>query len=173
MVKHKLHEERLREAGWTKQEMNHARRVFKNAEKKTHPHIKLLDQWIYWLLLIVGVLGIVAFSLWVLPVLFFLSTFWLVVVLLLIGWCFGMLFTTAIQDIHWLHHGHHGLAALLLPLVSVLSFGIVVSFGERYRVAFPDIITYHHKAWLIGLLFAVGFLAPYIFHLMTEYRQRT
>lgn len=173
MVKHKLHEERLRKAGWTKQEISHARRVFKKAENNIHPHIALLDQWIYWLLLIVGVLGIISFAIWILPILFFLTTPLLVFILLIIGICFGALFTVAIQDIHWLHHGHHWFAVLLLPAASIVAFGLIVSFGETYREAFPQILTYPHNAWLAGLVFAVGLLIPYLFHLLTEYRQRT
>lgn len=173
MVKHKLHEERLRKAGWTKEEISHARRIFKKAEKKTSPGIAALDKWVFWLLLLVGVLGIVAFAIWILPVLFFLTTPLLVFILLIIGICFGTLFTVAIQDLHWLRHRHHGFAALLLPVASIVAFGIIVGFGERYRVAFPEIITYYHNPWLVGVIFAIGLLIPYIFHLLTEYRQRT
>ena len=55
--------------GWTKEEIRHAERIFKKAEKKKHPHVKKVENSLYWFTLIVGILGTILLSLVLIPIL--------------------------------------------------------------------------------------------------------
>ena len=67
-MKKKLHVK-----GWSKKEIKHAEKIIKKAEKKKHPHMKKLENSLYWFTLIIGIIGSVVVSLILIPIWFFAS----------------------------------------------------------------------------------------------------
>ena len=48
---------RLLEQGWNKKDINKTLKIIEKAKKHKHPHIKLLDKIVYWLSLLIAIIG--------------------------------------------------------------------------------------------------------------------
>jgi len=169
---HRLHKDRLRAKGWNEHEIAHAEVLFDGAEAKKHPFVQGLDQWVYWLLLMLMVVGIGVVAVEIVPLMLLADAFTLYPILLLISLGLGTLFSVVIQDIHWLKGRHHVFALLLLPVTAIVATVLVIRFADTYAVQFSSLKTVAHDPLLVGVVFGLGIVLPYAFHLATGHRRR-
>ncbi len=160
----RIHHGRLKAKGWTDQEITHAKKAVKRAEKKKHPAYGFLEVAVYWGLLFLTAVGIFLVSIVIVPVLFVYPDSLILGVLLALGLCLGSLFALLIKDVEWLEPRHHAFNLAVLALVAVLN--ILFITGQ-----FSSLVGDEHRPWLLGLGFAVAILAPYTFHLLSAPRR--
>lgn len=154
--------------GWSKEEIAHAERVFKEAEKKKHPHVRHLEKSLYWFTLIIGIMGTFLTSLVLIPILLVNSDAWSYVMTGFFGLLLGSLIIIIIKDMHWLEHHHHLSIALLIPIVAIFNFFIVVNRLNLLSYSIGFVKT--HNPLLVGTVYLVCFVIPYGLFLLFKRR---
>ncbi len=151
--------EKLKKKGWSEEEIDDAEEKLSRAEAKKSEWVKALDSLIYWALLGVVVLGTVAISVFLTPLVVFIdSSFFLYFVALLLALLLGTVHSTAVQNLHWLTKKHHFSSHLIIPVVALVNFYIVVSQANTFVSAAG--IENTHNPWLLGVFFGVGLVLP-------------
>ncbi len=153
--------ERLEQKGWTDDEIDKALSILKEAEERSHPRINLLNKSVYWFALVLMIIGTIAFSLMILPLLMTVNNAVLYFILVIFGFTFGMMMSVLVRDIESLEKFHHMMVFSVVPVVGIVNFLIVVSLANNNFVA--DTFQVHHSPLLLALLYLVSFITPYFF----------
>ena len=119
--------EGLLKKGWSEEEIVQAFGIFERVKQKTHPKIHFLNKIVYWFALFVIILGNVAFSVILIPLLLTFNNISLYIIILLLASCFGILMSIVIKDLENLETRHHLALYLIVPFVGLINFFIVVS----------------------------------------------
>ena len=152
-----LHKEQLRAKGWSEEEIKHTHKILKKVKRTKHPHRHLLNDALFWALLLLSMFAAAAIAYWLIPIMTMLQASVVYPVVFIVGITFGLLFAIVIHDIEHLEKHHHLIVHLLAPIAAIISFFFVItrtnSFGGE-----------QHSAILVGLTYTIGFLAPYTYH---------
>ncbi len=154
--------------GWSKDEIARADRIYAEAEKSKHPHIKKVEDSLYWFTLIIGIIGTVMLSLILIPVLVVSNNFWAYTITGVFGFLLGALIIIIIKDLHWLEHHHHLLISLLIPIVAIFNFFIVVNRVNTFNISVG--IRNIHNPVMVGIVYFICFLVPYFIFLVFKRR---
>ncbi|MFT4310390.1 MAG: hypothetical protein ACMXYC_02050 [Candidatus Woesearchaeota archaeon] len=148
---------KMKQKGWSDQELAHARSVF--AQKYSTPWFVLLLHWMFLCLVIIGNV-IIATSIIPLLILFPLQLTYLLTAVL--GGCFGYLIVVVVKHIdHFLDIHHHLFLALIIPLLSIAGF-ITITYYMAFLFDVTLVGMYH--IYLIASMYVMSFLTPYIVH---------
>ena len=150
-------EKRLAEKGWAKKDIAKAINLIEKAKQNKHPKIKLLDKAVYWLSLLIAIIGNLVISVALVPFLLVLSSFQLYAILIVIGISFGLLFELLLRKIENLAARHHIFLGILIPSLAVLNFVVVLNNTERFIG-----IKASSSPLIIGSIYAIVFMLPYI-----------
>lgn len=158
----KLLHERLREKGWSEQEIAKTMTLMQTPEK-VEKHVSLertMNFGMYWMFLIM--LTIINFfvSITLIPFLLILKVTQLFSMVAVLGIGFGMLFNVLIWDIEHLETRHHVGAALFLPILAIVSITLIVTAANT--MAEGIIGGVHQNAVLIAGIYVLSFLLPYL-----------
>jgi len=159
---------RLHKKGWEKAEIDRVERIIKKAEKNKHPHVKKLENSLYWFTLIIGILGTVFFSIMLIPILIASTNTWGYVLTGMLGFLLGALIIIIIKDLHWLEDHHHLFIALLIPVIALLNFIIVVNRVNALKYQLG--LGIQHHPFIIGIIYLICFLIPYMVFLFLKRR---
>jgi len=162
----RLAHHRLRAKGWTDEEIQKAHVILDRAEGKKHLAYRFLEKAVFWGLLFLTLVSVFVTSIVIIPLLLVLPDSVILIVLALFGLIFGSLFTLVISDIEWLERRHHLVTAALLALVALSN---VLLIDGRARSIVGD----RHHTLILGLVFALVLVAPYLFHTGLEVRRWT
>ncbi|MBW2990275.1 hypothetical protein KY348_01070 [Candidatus Woesearchaeota archaeon] len=157
---------KLHAKGWSKEEIDRAKKIIKKAEKNKHPHTVKLENSLYWFTLIIGILGTILFSLVLVPILVVNTTCWGYVLTGLFGFLLGALVIIIIKDLHWLEQHHHLLISLLIPVVAIFNFFIVVKRVNMITMGLG--LNNYHNPILTGVIYLACFIIPYIIFLLLK-----
>lgn len=149
---------RLVEKGWSKRDINKTLKILEKAKK--HPKIKILDKSVYWISLIVTIIGNIIISISLIPFLLTLRNFQLYLIIITMGIAFGLLFELLIRTIEHLETKHHLFLSIIIPIIAVINIVVIVLFSNRLEEAIN--IQNPHNPVLIGVVYAVAFIAPYV-----------
>jgi hypothetical protein len=145
--------------GWSKQEIDHAEKVFKKAEENKHPHHRLLDKSMYWFALIAGLLGTVILSFIMVPILVAASSTWAHIISGFFGLLLGGLIVVFVKQLHWLENHHHIFLSVIIPVVGLFNFALIVNQVNKLNMLLG--IPHLQSPGTIGLSYLAGFLVPY------------
>ena len=148
---------RLVEKGWSKKDINKTLKILEKAKK--HPKIKILDKSVYWISLIVAIIGNIIISISLIPFLLALRNFQLYLVIITMGIAFGLLFELLIRTIENLETKHHLFLSIIIPIIAVINIVVIVIFSNRLEEAIN--IQNPQNPGLIGVIYAVAFMLPY------------
>jgi hypothetical protein len=144
--------------GWSAAEKARAAQIFEHAENSKHPHVKIIERFHFWLLLLVVFFGNLCFTVLALPVLLFASEILGMSLMLLLGVCMGMLFVHALRSLR-VPRLHHMIGFVVLVLISLVAKTYVITLlQERFKVV-PGAHAY--SAFLLALPFVIGMIIPY------------
>jgi len=148
---------RLVEKGWSKRDINKTLKILEKAKK--HPKIKILDKSVYWISLIVTIIGNIIISISLIPFLLTLRSFQLYLIIITMGIAFGLLFELLIRTIEHLETKHHLFLSIIIPIIAVINIIVIVLFSNRLE----EIINIQNpqNPVLIGVVYAVAFILPY------------
>lgn len=160
----RLHHKKLKAKGWSAAEIADAHAILDRAEQAKHPANNFLEKAVYGGLLFLTLIGIFLVSILIVPLLLVLPTGAIALILSVLGLCLGSLFAILIPDIEWLERRHHVLNVLIISLVAVVNVWFIVSSVDKIGRAMT--LPYTHNSWLLGTLFAVALLIPYLVHVV-------
>lgn len=156
-----LNAERLRKKGWSDREIAHAEGIFARAEAVKHPEMRFSEHVRLWTLFAIMLVGTVAASIALLPVLLFLHPLVSTLVVLVLGGVYGLLLTATLDTLalHHSHH-HHGMSWLVIGAVVSLTVGFAL-IEKRYEGMTG---AWYPHPLLLALVFTTAMLVPYLEH---------
>lgn len=153
----------MTEKRWDKQEVEKAVRILKEAENKKTGWIKALDKSVYWVFLIVAILGNIAVSVMLIPILLVLRSFMLYFVIAVLGASFGFIFDLLIRDMEHLEKRHHVIAGFFVPMIAVVNLYIVTVMTNKLEITLR-LNNDQHSLLLVGFVYAIAFILPYFYY---------
>lgn len=133
------------------------------SEKKETKYIhfyKSGSRIIYWMTLLVLTVCNFLVTLALIPFILFLDPLQIYFTVGLLGLVFGLLFNMLVRDIEHLRVHHHMLAIIFIPIMALINFYVISSIVTR--ITEPLGLTKSVNPLLLGLVYAVIFLLPYI-----------
>lgn len=158
-----LHPERLKEKGWSKEEIAQTQKILGKIKKRRHPHHKLLGESVFWGLLFLVIGTIIAVSYWIAPLFIYSQSIILYPILIIVGLTFGMLFSHIIKDLDHLQVHHHIIIHITLPATAIISF--VTILGRINATALQGV---PRGSFLASVTFIISYFVPYLYHLHTK-----
>ncbi len=150
--------ERLRMRRW---EAPHIRRAI----QALHREPSLYHQRINGLIIFISVVGIILgnllLSLLLIPLMLSLSGIFLYVIIIVLGAIIGFMFEMLTRSIQTLEHHHHVLLSISIPLLSLLTTISIALYAND--LALQSGIGHPQNPYLIALIYALSFLAPYAY----------
>jgi hypothetical protein len=146
----------LIEKGWDKKDVNRTVKIIENAKKNRHPKIKILDKTVYWLSLMLAIIGNFTISLALMPVLIALKSPQLYIIIITIALAFGLLFELLIRSIEHLEARHHIFLSTIIPVIAVINF-IIVSNNMKKLIGVEN----PQNPVIIGVVYVAAFMLPY------------
>lgn len=153
---------KLLEKGWKKSDINKTLKIIETAKANKHPHIKILDKSIYWISLIITIIGNIMVSFLLIPLLLVLKSFYLYIMVATIAISFGLLFELLIRSMDHLETKHHLFLSLLIPPILVINVIIVVSMSNKFNETIN--IQNTNSPLIIGIVYAITFMLPYLIY---------
>lgn len=156
-MKHKLHLK-----GWNVKEIDKTLRIIRRAKENKHPHIKVLDSWIFWIALLVTIIGNFLVSVSLIPLLFALPPLLLYTFIVIIGVSFGLLFEMLIRSMTHLKAHHHIFFGLIIPSIAIINIFIINRITENIENMLN--ITNPQDPFIVSVFYAASFILPYLFY---------
>jgi|TARA_Y100000310_G_scaffold216244_1_gene217265 hypothetical protein len=149
----------LIEKGWNKSDINKTIKIIESAKKNKHPKIKLLDKAVYWLSLIIAIIGNFIISVALVPLLLALSGMRLYLIIITLGFAFGLLFELLIRGIEHLETKHHIFLSIIIPIITLINF-IIISNNIKKFIGIEN----PQNPIMTGAVYAIAFILPYIIY---------
>jgi hypothetical protein len=155
---------RLLEKGWSEEEIENTMGILYAKEKKeknteftsaTHPII-------YWVGLIVAIIGNLLLAVTLIPFLMILNSAQLYIILGVVGFVFGSLFNHIIRDIEHVDQSHHIVAGVFIPAIALVTIYIMVGVANRFNEVINN--PNPHNAIILSIVYLVCFSAPYFYY---------
>ena len=155
----KEQEKKLREKGWSEEEINQTKEIFLRAQSKKHPTVKKIEAFSYWLFFVLILLG-GGISAWLMgPFLIVLNKTPALIVSAIFGILFGGLISYLVKEIEEIQRHHHLLIALFV-FISAIGTSILLSHRLHLVVKeLPNVA--QHNPYLLGGIFSLFTLIPY------------
>ncbi|MBL7054441.1 hypothetical protein ISS05_01645 [Candidatus Woesearchaeota archaeon] len=159
--------EKLKKKGWTEKEIAETVKITREAKKNKHPAIKFLDKAVYWISLLIAIIGNGIISIVLMPFLMTLKSFQLYLVVVTIGISFGLLFELLIRSIVHLKTKHHLFFGFFIPLVAIINVFIITNIVNN--LGNSVMIKNAHNPLIVSVVYGVVFILPYaVYHLFLE-----
>ncbi len=94
----------------------------------------------------------------IVPLMIFINSSLLILILGILGLLFGLIFNTLINDIEHLRPHHHVFAAFFIPILSIVNIMVLVTIGRGIQGIYsypPDTI------FIASFVYVIFFLLPY------------
>ena len=161
----------LLKRGFSKKDAQKTIDIIQKAEEKKSTKIKFLDTIIYWILLIVAIIGNMVISIILMPFLLGFKTIPLYLIIIVLAAMFGFLFDQLIRDIENLENKHIILAWAFIPALAIINTYYMTSFTNHVTQTL-DLPLLIHSPILISVFYVFAFVLPYILHNLLEVSSR-
>lgn len=148
--------ERLRKRGWSEEELEHLSKVWMHAEGMVHPHARIEQHLLFWILILVMMSGTLAAYMEIVPLLALGNFKISIPITIVLGACFGLLFVHALHDLR-MNRAHQHLGTLLLALALLLVVTFILGKLQQRFGGFGS-------ALLLSGAFVAGMISPYLAH---------
>ncbi|MFA5796645.1 MAG: hypothetical protein WC916_01245 [Candidatus Woesearchaeota archaeon] len=156
----------LLKKGWSADEINHASKIIADAENSKHIGIKYLDKSLFRALLFLLVIINIVTAIFLFPFIFIVKGEFVTILIALIGFIFGVLFTILIADIDRFDHTHHRTFIATFIISGIINLGIIIKVAQA--VSIDKNIPAIHSPYILGGAYLVAFLIPYFMYLLLK-----
>lgn len=156
----RLQEEKLQEKGWTEEEIAHAKTILLRAEEKKHPKKLFLEKTLYWIMLLIIIVGTMLGAWVVEPLILVSTTTQAIIGIFIFGLLFGSLATILFRDIEELELHQHIISSLIIPLTAIITS--IILTRQTIKMAIALSIDATHNPILLGVTYSIGALLPYL-----------
>lgn len=154
----------LRMKGWKEHEIEHAIKIFKEAEEKKHPYIKILEKYSFWMNLFFIAIATIFFAALSTALMYLLGYFGYALTGL-IALIIGALFTSTFEHLDKLEKYHHITTSITITIISLASYIFSSSITNRFVTETIKIESAAYSPWLLGIVYSIFFLIPYMYHI--------
>ncbi|MGM5480925.1 MAG: hypothetical protein ACQESE_00795 [Nanobdellota archaeon] len=165
----KIDHTKLKEKGWSDEEIEHAKEVFEKAEENKHPHMKALERGTYWMLLIIIIGGAIGGAYLMEPLLIAMNKIQAIASILILGGLFGSLASVLVKDIEHAQVHHHIIISAVIPVSSIITSIIITHNVRTLKDIFTTIA--NHNPYILGVSFAIAALIPYSIFTIQEHKR--
>lgn len=158
---HPLKKEEFFKKGWTREEIKKAEAFL----EKTEPHDIFFSKITFWSALVVVIFANLLVSLILIPFLIVLEKWILYFTVIILAGIIGFLYNLLITDIGHLEKKHHFLAGIIIPIIALANVVIMVLISNKF-IADLKLQTSPHNPLVIGIVFALAFITPYLIERM-------
>ena len=162
---HKKIAHKLKKKGWDAHSISHSIKILKKAEKNKPAYIKKMDSMIYWLFLVLIMIGNAMIFFGIIPILIYSPDWVSILILGLLGLCVGFFIDVLIKHHDFKHH-HYFNAILSITTVAVASLFLILFFIK------PIIATkhwyIHENPFLLLVSYVIGSVIPHIIFKVRE-----
>ena len=168
--------ERLKQKGWTDQDINRALEIMyakEQANSSVNQYTQSGSRILYWSALIVAIVGNILMSLVLIPFLISTQGFTLYMMISVIGLVFGFLITVLLRDIEHIDYKNHIVAGVFIPALAIINVYVMVSLSNKIANTISSTNTsfYQHNPIIISVVYVVAFMLPYFFYKILDMRK--
>ncbi len=168
----KLLKHRLLDKGWSHEEAERAHNILYSQEKQEkHSRYKHFSSpFVYWTILVVGILGNFFASIAFFPLFLFFPAYVLYGFIILLGLCFGIFFHIIMKDIEHVDYKHHLIGSILVPLIAIPNIFLVTSVANMMDPEYLKTIfglttgVLHQNPYTVSATYAIFFVLPYLIY---------
>jgi len=157
----------LSKKNWPKKEVDRVIESMEKAEKDKGRGIKILDEIVYWLVLIVTIIGTMVISIVLMPFLIVFNYIRLYTIIIIISFAFGLLFDLLLKDLRDLNRKHYVIAGFFIPSFAIINMVFMTQFANHLMEILKVNHELHNPA-SIGIVYVVAFIAPAAFARVRE-----
>jgi len=162
--------EKLAEKGWKDAEIEHALSIMKPSESRTVLVQPSANPLLYWLTLIISIIGNFLIAVAIIPFLIVLSDLQLYIVIGLIAISFGAMFNFLINTMEHLDPSHHVIAGVFIPALAAITIFVMVNVANRLSKFFQSPII-HNPVW-VAVIYVAIFSAPYFANKLANFYRK-
>lgn len=129
------------------------------AERKKSMVIRAIDVSLYWVMLLLAILGNFILSVAIVPFLLVLKGATLYLSLFMIALSFGILFSFLLHSIQKLESRKHILATVFIPALALINVAIFAILSNKL-IGILHLTTPPHNPFLIGAVYMLGYVLP-------------
>ena len=141
--------------------------IYAAGEAKKSPFIRFLDAIIYWVIIVVTILGNFVLSLIMVPVLVVFTSGSLVAATAVLALAFGILMHVIAIEVEHLQKTHFVIFEILIPVLALINIYIITRLSNRLTELME--IQVSHSPVLVSVVYVIAFTAP---HLVARLRKK-
>ena len=157
----------LKQKGWQPHHIDRAVATLHAASGMKDNAVKLLDNLVFWGVLIIAILGNFALSVALIPVLVAFTNIALLVTVALLAIAFGFILDVIIREVEHLQKNHMIIPELFIPAIALINVYIIVTLANKLAV---ELNLVPHNPWTVSIVYMAGFLLP---HFILKYARAT
>lgn len=156
---HMAKAEQVERDKWSEEDIRRAALIILDAEKNKSLLVKILDEIIHWIILLVILLGNVLIAGFMVIISGLVSPAFFYIILILFAVSFGLLIEFPLRDIKKLDKTKHFLSRLMLPVLAFVNIYILV--GMRNALEYFLGREVELNAYSAGIVYGIFFLMPH------------
>jgi len=158
----------LAEKGWQEHHIERAVSTLHAAESVKDSGTKLLDLVIYWVAMVLAVVGNFVLSIALIPVLLAFNDIALLISVAIAAILFGMTLDFVLKEIEHLRKTHLIIPELFIPAIALINVYIITNLSNDIARALQLPTT--HNPWTVSIIYMVCFVIPHFVFKWTRKR---
>ncbi|MBW2966195.1 hypothetical protein KY342_03775 [Candidatus Woesearchaeota archaeon] len=159
---------RLKERGWSEEEIKKTEEIIKKRYREDKSRsLPSMNRVLYWSAIVVIILGNFIISMFLIPFLLILKKFSLDIIIITIGFAFGLLFNLLVIDIEHIEKKHHFITLLIIPIIAFINFIVMVNIANSLANVL-NLAVARQNPYFISLLYVSAFVLPYLYSLIVK-----
>ncbi len=163
---------KLKKKGWPIHEIDKVMRVIHRGEHNKSWFSKFTDAFIFWLALIVCIIGNFFISMLLIPMLLIIKGFYLFVILSMVGVTVGILFELIVCTLESMEKKKYIISGIFVPFLALINVFLISQLSNSFS-SLMHVSAGVHNSVVISVVYVASFLVPYIVHKIKIYEKIT
>ena len=151
----------LKKKGWSEEDIKKADEIIAarrlQDKSKSYAHSNKL---LYWSAFILVVIGNFIISMALIPFLLVLNKATLDIIVIIIGFSFGLFFNLILKDIEGIEKHHHAITGFGIPALALLNFFIMTRMANALNNVLK-LTVIRENPFTVAAIYTVAFILPY------------
>jgi hypothetical protein len=154
----------MMEKGWEEEDIAKAEDILYSEEKqdKHYGYLRDVNPIIYWMGLLVAIIGNMIISVFLIPFFLVLTSIQLYVIIGTMGLVFGAMFNFLLRDIEHVDYKHHVVAGVFIPIIAAVTIFVVVTVANTFARIMQSSV--HQNVGIIVFVYIITFSTPYLIY---------
>jgi len=161
----------LEEKGWETKDIEKAMNIMQNSPTYNPKQASKLAGLLYWMLLILIIIGNLLLSVVLVPLLLVMKGVVLYIMVGSVALVWGLLFNVVLHDIEELDTKHHIVAGIFIPFIAIFNVYIIVNLSNQLQ-GILQITNIEQNPIIIGVVYVGVFMLPFIIQKIQERKGR-